>query len=218
MFIEGLVDNTNKRSVASTLRQKRFALFLQLIKDLPRPVRVLDVGGRLKYWQMIGFTDPEEIHVTLLNIENISSDGHDNFVSLQGDARHMPQFADNSFDIVFSNSVIEHVGDLEDQHAMAKEVQRVSNRYYVQTPNYYFPMEPHFLVPFFQMMPREVRARLHANFNLGWHKKTGCIKKARENIAFFRLMKRRELEEMFPQGKIYEEKFAGMVKSFVVYS
>ena len=62
----------------------------------------------------------------------------------------MDFFKDKSFDAVFSNSVIEHVGTFEDQKMMANEVIRVTNFYFIQTPNLYFPIEPHFLVPFFQ--------------------------------------------------------------------
>lgn len=57
----------------------------------------------------------------------------------------MKQFQDNEFDAVFSNSVIEHVGDYEAQRQMANEIMRVGKRYFVQTPNFYFPIEPHIL-------------------------------------------------------------------------
>ncbi len=218
MWIGGVVDSTDGASVASNMRRKRFDLFLQLVEDLPRPVRILDVGGRLNYWQIMGYTSPDDIHVTLVNLEDIAVEGYDNFEYRKGDARHMPEFADNEFEVVFSNSVIEHVGGLEDQRAMAQEIRRIGKRYYVQTPNYYFPMEPHFLVPFFQMMPLEVRARLHANFDLGWVPKTNDLDKAREDAAYIRLMKRHEVEELFPGASLFEEKFAGMTKSFVAYS
>ncbi len=218
MWIRSIVDNTDQASVASKLRRKRFDLFLNLIEDLPRPVRILDVGGRLAYWKTVGFTGANELDVTLLNIEDLSDDeAYPNFRNINGDARRMPQYTDNSFDVVFSNSVIEHVGNYEDQKAMAQEVQRVGVHYYVQTPNYHFPMEPHFLVPFFHMMHPELRARLHTHFNLGWEKKAGNLIKARENISYIRLLKKHEFVALFPDAHLYEEKVAGMTKSFVAY-
>ena len=77
------------------------------------------------------------------------------FVSLPdvGDAVDMPGISDGAFDVVFSNSVIEHVETYENQRRMAAEIRRVGRRYFVQTPNRHFPLEPHFLVPGFQLLP-----------------------------------------------------------------
>jgi 2-polyprenyl-3-methyl-5-hydroxy-6-metoxy-1,4-benzoquinol methylase len=72
----------------------------------------------------------------------------------------MPQFQNDEFDIVFSNSVIEHVGSYEEQNLMASEVRRVGKRYFIQTPNLFFPIEPHFLFPFFQFLPLDYRVTL----------------------------------------------------------
>ncbi|HYN82703.1 MAG TPA: class I SAM-dependent methyltransferase [Gemmatimonadaceae bacterium] len=96
--------------------------------------------------------DPANIRVTLLNTQHqkVSSS---RFLSAVGDARFIPQFATGSFDVVFSSSVIEHVGDYATQRRMADEIQRVGKRYFVQTPNKRFPLEPHFLFPWFQYLP-----------------------------------------------------------------
>jgi 2-polyprenyl-3-methyl-5-hydroxy-6-metoxy-1,4-benzoquinol methylase len=79
----------------------------------------------------------------------------------------MRQFRDHQFDVVYSNSVIEHVGDLDDMRRMAQEIQRVGKRYFLQTPNRYFPIEPHFVFPFFQFLPRPVQISLVQKFRLG---------------------------------------------------
>jgi ubiquinone/menaquinone biosynthesis C-methylase UbiE len=88
------------------------------------------------------------VDITLLNPE-LSESAPSNFTAFVGDGRSMPQFEDHQFDIVFSNSTIEHVGSIDDQRAMAREIVRVGRKYYVQTPNRYFPIEPHFVFPFF---------------------------------------------------------------------
>ncbi len=72
---------------------------------------------------------------------------------MQADGTQLP-FGDREFDIAFSNSVIEHVPP-ELQAAFAAEVSRVADRYFVQTPNRYFPIEPHYQLPLFQFLPRQ---------------------------------------------------------------
>src|SRR5690625_7584560 len=63
----------------------------------------------------------------------------------------------NECDVVYSNSLIEHVGNRKNQLLFADEVQRVGKSYWVQTPNKYCTVEPHFLFPFFQFMPEHLK-------------------------------------------------------------
>lgn len=120
--------------------------FRELISVLKRPVRVLDIGGTQAFWEIGGLAEDQGIHLTLLNLTKESSTRL-NFVSMLGDGRDLSAFEDGSFDVVFSNSVIEHLGQHEDQRRMAREIQRVGKRYFIQTPNKSFPIEPHFLFP-----------------------------------------------------------------------
>jgi len=140
-----------------------------------------------------------------------------NFVGVKGDATNLEYFSDHQFDVVFSNSVIEHVGNYDQQKQMAQEVQRVGQRYFVQTPNYWFPIEPHFLFPGFQWLPIPVRAFFVNHFNLGWSRKIHNIHKAQAYVKQIRLLRRRELLALFPSAKLYEEKVLGLTKSFVAY-
>jgi hypothetical protein len=120
-------------------------------------------------------------------------------------------------DVVFSNSVIEHVGVSEDQRQMAREVQRVGNRYFVQTPNKYFPLEPHSLFSFFRFVALKIRVWLLQYFKLGWFEKTPNEVTAREIVESIRLMDKREFFSIFPTAAIYEEKILGITESFVAY-
>lgn len=62
------------------------------------------------------------------------------------DGQHFP-FPDGAFDIVHSNAVIEHVGSREAQRQFLSELRRVARSGMITTPNKYFPIETHTLLP-----------------------------------------------------------------------
>ena len=142
---------------------------------------------------------------------------HPQIRSVAGTAIDMSEFAENQFDVVFSNSVIEHVGGIAEQRRMADEVRRVGRRYSVQTPNRYFPIEPHFFFPFFGVMPIAMRAFLLRHFALGWGERVRDREESRRVAQSARLLTRRELLAMFPDGQLARERVAGLTKSFSVY-
>ena len=162
------------------------------------------------------FVGVDDVQVTLLNVFTSAVPGP-HFHSITGDARDMSGFYDGQFDVVFSNSVIEHVGGYEEQRQMASEVQRVGKRYFVQTPNVFFPLEPHFLFPFFQFLPASLKAIVIRHFDLGWSRLVPDEGSAIKEAALIRLLSEREIGELFPGGMIYRERFLGLVKSFIVY-
>jgi len=178
-------------------------------------LRILDVGGTQSFWEVAGISQMEGVQILLLNIERIEV-SHPNMTYLAGNATDLQQFGDDEFDVVFSNSVIEHVGAFTEQQKMADEIQRVGKTYYVQTPNRYFPVEPHFLFPFFQFLPVKVRTLLLQHFSLGWVKKKPDPDEARSSVESIRLLTRHEVLALFPQGDMHDEKVLGLTKSFVV--
>lgn len=213
-------DHGRQDSLASKLRKKRFDLFESLISSLPGSLKILDVGGTPMFWQQASLLEQKErnIEITLININaGKNKINHPRIQRLVGDARNMKQFKDNEFDIVFSNSVIEHLGDYKSQIQMANEIMRVGKRYFVQTPNLYFPIEPHFVFPLFQFLPLDLRAWLINHFDLGWMKKINDKQKAMREVASIRLLKKEEMIALFPNASFFEEKLLGLTKSFVVY-
>ncbi len=202
-------------TLTTNLRRKRFLLFKSLIAPLPRPLRILDVGGTIKFWEKMEFTN-EEMQITVLNVRRYEIT-YSNFTSVIGDARNMKEFQDKEFDIVYSNSVIEHVGTFEQQRQMAEEIQRIGKRYFLQTPNRYFPIEPHFALPFFQFLPLGLRIYLSTHIKNGWGNKMKDKQKAIHFVSSIRLMREKELKLLFPGARIYKEKFFGLTKSFTVY-
>lgn len=214
-FLDKLANNKNEASLSHKMRSKRFMFFLSLIKDLPRPLSILDIGGTEEFWKAMRFHE-EEIHITLLNLTEASISNPD-MQSVAGDATNLHMFADQSFDLVFSNSVIEHLFTWENQQKMAAEVQRVSNRFFIQTPNYWFPVEPHWVFPLFQYLPFPLRVFLTQNFSLGHIQKSLSKREAIEQVREIRLLSLREMKQLFPDANIYAEKFLGFDKSFIAY-
>jgi len=190
-----------------------------MLKDSEGPVNVLDIGGSQQYWDIMltNVMGGLKIHITLLNIEPVKVTSPQ-YTSMTGDGRSLPGFQNKQFDIVFSNSTIEHVGDYSDQGSMAAEVRRLGKRYYIQTPNRFFPLEPHTLFPFFQFLPARTRIWMVKHFNLGWYAKYPDNNKAVLDVIHTRLITKAELMRLFPKAEIYEEKLYGLVKSFVAYT
>lgn len=214
-FLTGQADGGNKASFSSKFRKERLAIFFDFIEDLPAPVKILDVGGTESFWEMAELAGNEKYQITILNIREEETK-YPNLKSVRGDAKNMKEFPDQSFDVVFSNSVIEHVGGLAEQEKMAEEIRRIGKKYFVQTPNFYFPVEPHFLFPFFQFFPLSIESLLIRNFNLGWRKKILDKEQAKNEAQSVRLLKKKELEKLFPGAKIKKEKLFFLTKSFMV--
>ena len=104
---------------------------------MQKPVSVLDVGGKINFWENRGIAGNTNFEITLINIEKEKSQ-YSNMKTLMGDATNLSQFANKSFDIVHSNSVIEHLYNFNNQSKMASEIIRVGQKHIVQTPNKYF--------------------------------------------------------------------------------
>ncbi|PYU40322.1 MAG: SAM-dependent methyltransferase [Acidobacteria bacterium] len=213
--IRQLADVSNPSSFSNRMRFRRFQLFESLIATLPRPLRILDVGGTNLFWENRDWVNRDDIQIVTLNLQ-AEPKSFSNIESVIGDATDLSQFADASFDIVFSNSVIEHLFTLENQRRMAAEVQRVGKAIWVQTPNFWFPIEPHFLVPGWQWLPTEVRVRLIRRWRCGHRGPCTEPVRARQLVTEVRLMTRAELRQAFPGADLVPERFLGLAKSWVV--
>ncbi|MHC5860172.1 methyltransferase domain-containing protein [Nostoc sp.] len=219
-IVRKIYDTNLTDSWASKLRKKRFSLFTSILDSMPSPIKILDVGGTISFWENLGFLNEEvkDVEITLLNVKFIEvSSTHPKIKQVVGNATNMANFQSNEFDIVFSNSVIEHVGDYEQQRQMATEVMRVGKKYFVQTPNLFFPIEPHFVFPLFQFMPINIRVWLLTNFALGWYDKVADKQLARSIATSIKLLNKRKFLNLFPEAQLYKEKFFGLTKSFTVY-
>ena len=93
---------------------------------------------------------------------------------VQGDACALP-FADGSFDVVFSNAVVEHVGGAERQRAFVAEALRVGRRVFVTTPNRWFPIEAHTRLPLVHWLPEAAAHRAYELTRRPWAKENHLL-------------------------------------------
>ena len=176
--------------------------------------RVLDVGGTPDTWQMVA----DRPQVTLLNTPRTQAELAGAAFWVAGDGRTLP-FRDGAFDVVFSNSVIEHVGDDESQRRFAHEVARVGRAYWVQTPNRWFPVEQHLLTPLVHWLPGSWQRRIVPRFTV-W---SALVHPAPDRRAFYlehylndvRLLSGRELARLFPEARLIRERVLGWTKSLI---
>jgi hypothetical protein len=202
-------------SIAARIRRRRLLFFARMVAEANMPVRILDVGGTPAFWDCALPHLPSATHVTLLNLSVVAHSAKPNLSCVRGDARDLSQFEPRSFDICFSNSLLEHFCTFNEQMTVAEEIRRVARGYFVQTPNRYFPIEPHFLVPGWQFLPASLRARLVQRMELGWMPRARDSAEARALVASIRLLTRRELRVLFPDASIYSERIGGLTKSLI---
>jgi SAM-dependent methyltransferase len=179
--------------------------------------RVLDIGGTPDCWRLIAVRP----RLVLLNTPRAGEDlaGAESWVAADG--RRLP-FADHSFDLVFSNSVIEHVGDAVSQQQFAREVARVGRRYWVQTPNRWFPVEQHLLTPLIHWLPKSWQRAVVPRLNLWSLLVPATPDRRRFYIEHYltdvKLLDSGELLSLFPGGGIIRERFLGITKSLIAVS
>ena len=212
------VNHNKKDSFVNRIRQKRFASQQKLIESLleKKPsIKILDIGGELDFWQHMGW-DNERCTIYLLNLEDRTPTNIANakgFVWVTGNALALP-FQAGEFDLIFSNSVIEHVGSYKNQSIFASEVNRVCDKYIIQTPSFWFPLEPHSLLPLFQFMPHAVRALLIMLFNINYFPKQKTYKAALEVSRSTLMFSKNRFQQVFPEAFIEVETLFGIPKSY----
>jgi hypothetical protein len=184
--------------------------FTRLIDPKPG-TRVIDLGGSPEIWDHVA----TPLDITLLNLPGSltrAASSRHQFKYVEGDACNVHQFADRSFELAFSNSVIEHVGPPHRQQEFAREVARLAPSFWVQTPSAYFPIEPHSGLPFYWFYPDPIRERLleswKRSFPSWWY----------EYLSSTRVLSRSRMAELFPGAHIRTEFFMGFPKSYVAYS
>ncbi|MBV9670802.1 MAG: class I SAM-dependent methyltransferase [Acidobacteriales bacterium] len=196
-------------------RTRRMRLFEERLRP-SAATRILDVGGSPLIWEFTRVSP----RVTFLNLPSALSPHAPYASQVGGDGRLLP-FPDHSFDIVFSNSVIEHVGTYDDQLSFAREVARVGRSYWIQTPNRRSPFEMHLMLPFVHRMPRQWQQRIVNRFTL-WELMVKPTPGERASylehfLNELNLLDEQTLASLFPEASILKETILGLPKSLIAF-
>lgn len=204
--------------MVSSFRQRRAVHVREVIAHVAGAAgrcRILDIGGNEPYWANVGedFLAEHKAEITLFNVTEgkVTSP---RFTAMAGDGCALP-FADNAFDMAHSNSVVEHVGDWPRMEAFARELRRVAPSYYVQTPYFWFPYEPHFRTPFFHWLPESTRVSMMLRRRHGFHGRQEDVSAATRSVQSARLVDEQQFRHLFPDGEIVREKVFGLTKSLM---
>ena len=212
----------NPRSLETGFRSRRFTHVRREIEAVlarKERVRILDIGGTRAYWTIADdllAAHAGRIEIALVNLaaQPRAADGWP-FRQVVADACAPDLMQGERFDLVHSNSVIEHVGDWQRTEAFAANVKRLGARYFVQTPNYWFPLEPHFRLPGFQWLPRVARIRLVRAMRCGFYPRIRDYGEARRTVEEVRMLDAFEMRTLFPEARLERETVAGLTKSLM---
>jgi hypothetical protein len=208
---------SKERIKNSDFRRQRFNQMIapiigRIISERGR-CSILDIGGVEVYWN--SFISDPRIAVTLVNTRPDPVSDPQRFASLTADARDLSRFGDHSFDFVHSNSTIEHVGRWGDMKAVAHEIRRLGRVYYVQTPNFWFPVDPHSRTPLLHFFPANIRHRLHSRFRLGWYDRAADLDESMSYVEDAVMLDARQMQMLFPDARLVRERFYGLTKSLI---
>jgi hypothetical protein len=197
-------------SLAQRSRARRFQTMLGAYPDLAQ-FSVLDLGGRPEFWRA------EEVHprrVVTVNTEHLVAEEPwiEHWI---GDAcRLSADLACERFDLVMSNSLIEHVGGHRQRQLLADQIYRMDSHYWVQTPYRYFPIEPHYVFPLAQFLPPSGRTAIARHWPISGVR-TASMADDLEAVLSIELLGARELRLYFPDCRLIRERILGLTKSII---
>lgn len=202
-------------SLGAAARLRRWQLVIRLFPDLGR-MRVLDLGGTVEWWRRAPVRPRQ---VVVVNLVEPGESDRARCVPVLGDAcaaRDVLASAGvpDGFDLVFSNSLLEHVGGHARRVALAAEVRALAPCHWVQTPYRFFPVEPHWIFPLLQFLPVAGRARAAQHWPLA-HTRPASISEALDAVQWTDLIGITELRSYFPESCVVHERIGGLTKSIV---
>lgn len=208
-------------------RARRLKLFNEFMKTITGPIRLVDLGGTVNFWKSWGLAKQPLLNVTLVNNHEQDKQYSNDPISLPNirrlDADVLTLTAADfaNFDVIFSNSLIEHLPGRELQRQLAQAIVDSGRPYFLQTPNKRSPLDPHFprpYVPFFATYPRSVQARLLTWFKLGSSSVAPSYDAALARLHNYYPLTTRDVRQLFPKARIVIERPLGFPMSIIAMS
>lgn len=221
-----IADARDARSLSTKFRKRRDRLLRSFIeterKAVSGPFRILDLGGTADYWKRVGFDWMEANDIVVICVNHLDSEfgeverkASPRLTYIVGDACAMTDHADGSFDLVHSNSVVEHVGGWDRMRAFADEVRRLARSYYVQTPYFWFPIEPHFFrAPMIHWMPMSWRIKIAQRIGIGHSGRAKTLNDAMRILSSNILLDRLRFRALFSDAE-HRFEWLGLPKSMI---
>lgn len=213
-------------------RGRRNTRFRSFLADMRRSkpdalIRVLDIGGTVPFWQAWNVTEEDRLQITLVN-NHVSDDSADVasdspfLINYRHDAMTLTPGDFRSFDLVFSNSCIEHLRSRQDQFEMARRINESGLPYFIQVPNKYAPVDPHIprpYLPFFGAYPKPVQARILVlkSFNPNGEKPASIEEAYETFLNYYNPLGMRDVRRLFPEATISMERPFGVPMSILAY-
>ncbi len=191
-------------SLGERMRIARWERFRRCFPGIEN-MSVVDLGGTAEMW-LRAPVRAKRVH--LINLEEHPAELPDWITAEVADVTDPTVAAELSarggYDLVFSNSTIEHVGGHSQRRKFVSAVEQLAPRHWIQTPYRYFPVEPHFVAPGFQFL-----SLIHI------HSRPDSPESAMNAVINIELLTRTEMRYLFPGSVLLSERVLGAPKSLI---
>lgn len=205
---------------------RRATLFFNRVEQInSRPLKVIDLGGTVSFWIKWGLTEQHNIHITLINNHYMDGDarGYNNaipYIQEQNMDVNKIRIEDlQGYDLIFSNSMIEHLETWQLQKQLCEKITDSGVPYFIQFPNSYSPLDPHFpspLVPFFAIYPKKMKAMLLMLSGFGGGRRCATFEKGMARVKYYNPLNKKEFGVLLPEGDMIAETVLGITPSLIM--
>ena len=200
------------RNLLDKSRRELYNRFIKYMNPQPQDI-ILDIGGAMQsgipcFEKICSFKETICINIDIKELSGLKD--IDRVSLILADGCHLP-FKNKAIDIVLSNAVIEHVGNFDNQELFASELMRVAKKWFVSTPNFWFPFEPHWKLPFVHFLPKKIQRIIVES-----QKKS--YSKSASDSPRIHLLSVRSLKKLFPVSKITKQRISFYPEVLIVHS